>query len=251
MEEHGRKGIDMEGCKKMTAFNTDEELHRYVDHLFRKYQPTKQIQELRAEILSNLEAKVADLTASGMDYRDAVQQAKDSIRSIDNLVDGHPVIYMNRFFLELFQRGLLYCLIAWILTIPLRIVGLGIVTNLILMALSVVGSIAYFAMYFIFHDGDRAKLHVKKTVDCHFVEQLTKTSWLIWALFIVVMTLTTTAAQFGSNLWFARPVQIDGPYQFGVLVIRYALPFVSMIVPLMFQASHKLISKHAVGENDE
>lgn len=57
-----------------------------MDHLFRKYQPTKQIQELKVEILSNLEAKVADLTASGMAYRDAVQQVKDSIRSIDNWI---------------------------------------------------------------------------------------------------------------------------------------------------------------------
>jgi len=132
----------------MEGFNKQEELNHYVDHLFRKYKPTQQIRELKAEILSNLEAKVADLTASGMNDHEAVQQAKNSIRSVDHLVDGNIRVFIHPFRLELVQMGLLFSLIAWILTIPFRIFGLGVLLNTILMALCIVGSIVYFAMYF-------------------------------------------------------------------------------------------------------
>jgi hypothetical protein len=235
----------------MEGFNKQEELNRYVDHLFRKYKPTQQIRELKAEILSNLEAKVADLTASGMNDHEAVQQAKNSIRSVDHLVDGNIRVFIHPFRLELVQMGLLFSLIAWILTIPFRIFGLGVLLNTILMALCIVGSIVYFAMYFSSKRKKEEALQAKKYVNYRLVAKLKRASWSIWSLFIIVVTLTTTAVQFGSHIWFARPVTIDGPYQWAVLAIKYALPFASVIVPLLFHVAEKLAFKYEAGERDE
>ena len=73
---------------------------------------------------------------------------------------------------------------------------------------------------------------------------------MLWALYMFVTTLATTAVFFGSNLWFSRPIHIDGPYQFSLLMIRYALPFISILLPLLARDSFRLIEKYEVGEED-
>jgi hypothetical protein len=48
------------------------ELNRYVDGLFSGYKENHQIEDLKAEILGNLEAKRADLVFSGLNESDAI-----------------------------------------------------------------------------------------------------------------------------------------------------------------------------------
>jgi len=42
-------------------------IENHVDSMFSKYKASKKINELKYEVLSNLEAKVQDLTENGMD----------------------------------------------------------------------------------------------------------------------------------------------------------------------------------------
>ena len=60
-----------------------EELKSYVELLFKPLPQFGADLELKEEILSNLEAKVEDLTAQGMEKEEAVRQAKASITSVD------------------------------------------------------------------------------------------------------------------------------------------------------------------------
>lgn len=240
------------GRQRSQVAERHEPLRRYVDDLFRNYKPNRQIQDLKAEILSNLEAKVEDLTASGIPYPQAVRQATADIQRVDVLIDGRRTVAINRLWIELVRDGVLLTLMAWILTIPFTVLRLGVQTNLLLMGLSVAGSILYFAVYFILTQWQGGRyMATVKTVRYDAAMKRRTMVWVLWGCFMVAVTLTNAAVTFGSNIWFARPFILDGPYQLAVLVTRFGLPFVSIIVPLLFHRIPVLILKHEVEEVHE
>jgi len=225
-----------------------DSLKNHVDGMFSKYKESKQIRELKYEVLSNLEAKLQDLTGNGMEYNEAVNKAIASIDSIDYLIDGNSQIYANKYKLEYIQIGLLYSIIAWILTIPLGVIGLGIAWNTIFFIISITLGIWYFTLN---KKRDSEFFERKSFINLEAAVKVRKSAWIIWVLYIIVYTLFTTAVHFGSNIWFSRPVNISGPYQFAVVAIRYLLPLITMIIPLILNRAPKLILKYEVGEDDE
>ena len=225
-----------------------DSLKNHVDSMFSRYKGNKKMDELKYEILSNLEAKVDDLIASGVERSEAINRAKESINSIDYLIDGNKQIYVNKYKLEYIQIVLLYSIIAWILTIPVKIVGIGIILNIILFICSTIIGIRYLLLN---RKGDSEYFQCKSTINIQLTFKVRKIVWIIWLLFIVASTLYTTAIQFGSNIWFSRRVIITGPYQFAVVAISYALPLISIIIPLIINVAPKLILKYEVGEDDE
>ncbi|MGG1660642.1 permease prefix domain 1-containing protein [Brevibacillus sp. NRS-1366] len=225
-----------------------DRLHNYVEQLFIKYKGSKQVQELKQEVLSNLEAKVADLTANGMDEGEAVRVAKDGIITIDDLIDSNRKVYINQWRLELVQIGLLYFLIAWIIALPFRIIGSGILLNELLSFITFILGISYLVLR-----TRKQALYLRQTatLDLQAAFYRRKLGWVIWSIFIGVMVLYTTAIHFGSNIWFSRPATFSGPYQFAVVAIAYVQPFFSILVPLLLHAMPKLIMKYEVGEEDD
>jgi len=223
-------------------------LRNHVENMFRSYKENKQIRELKNEILSNLEAKAADLAANGMEYNDAVNKAKDSITSIDHLIDVNIRVYINKYKLEYLQIVLLYSIIAWIVTIPLKIIGAGILINLLFFILSFIIGIFYFQLC---RKEKVEYFSIESFLNIQRAYKIRKIAWILWLLFIVSSILLTTAVQFGSNIWFSRPVNISGPYQFAVMVLRYMLPFISIIFPLIINAAPKLILRYEVAYVDE
>lgn len=223
-------------------------LKSHVDSMFNKYKENKQIKELKSEVLSNLEAKVDDLITNGMEYNEAVSKAKESINNIDHLIDQNVKVYINKYKLEYIQIVLLYFIIAWIITIPLGIIGEGGILNIVLLISSFTIGIWYILLN---KKGEHPYSQSTAFINLQFIFKIKKITWIIWLLFILVSTLYTTAIFFGSNIWFSRPIKIMGPYQFAEITIRYMLPFISIIFPLIFNVAPKLISRYEVGENNE
>lgn len=223
-------------------------LKSHVEHLFSGYKENKQIKELKEEILSNLEAKVADLTVDGMEYNQAVIMATRNIDSVDDLIDGNKKVYSNRFKLEFIQIALLYSLIAWIVTIPLGILNISTVINTFLLII-----VFMIAILFLILNTQKKISYLNKITiyNMNTWIRFRKIAWLIWGLFMIAAILGITAIHFGSNLWFSRPISISGPYQFAVIVVNYALPFISIIIPLLINTSLKLIHKYEVGVENE
>ena len=225
-------------------------LNQYVDHLFRKYRGIKQAEELKLEVLSNLEAKAADLTAAGMTYDEAVQQTKQSITSIDHLIDANQQVYLNPFKLEYVQIGLLYFIVGWIVTMPLLFLHMGgELWNVLLLFAVILTGIFYLVMLRGKKDADYLK--PKISINRHKLFRIRTLIWNLWGLFLLVSFLFTTGVQFGSNIWFSRPIHIDGPYQFAQISLSYLLPFISIMIPLLFHQAPKLMQKYEVGEYDE
>ncbi|MBW8351124.1 permease prefix domain 1-containing protein [Bacillus sp. IITD106] len=221
------------------------ELKVYVDHLFKKYKNYRDIDELKEEILGNLEAKMADLIAEGVDEKSAIAKAKSSITNIDNLIDSNISVKISQFWFKAYQIAFLYFIIAWIITIPFTIVGIGILLNFMLFLIVLILLVIYLILGKTLNQEKIGQLNIVSFI------KTKKVIWLLWSLFIVIALGCITAILFGSNIWFARPIYIDGPYQFGVLAARYAMPFISIIIPLIFTAWVKILSQFEVREQHE
>lgn len=224
------------------------ELKDYVDKLFKKHGNSKQVIDLKEEILANLEAKKNDLMNQGLDETAAIQQAKKSILSVDNLIEGNKMVNITRLKIESLQWTLIYLIIAWIVTIPLGIFNLGRKAGLLLFMAIIIVGIAY-----LLTSCNKRKICFDETSAINYLAfgRLKKIVWIIWGLLMAVSILSTTAIYFGSNIWFSRPIHIDGPYAFGVMIFRYLLPIITIVVPLMINKVYRLINKYEAGDRNE
>ncbi|WP_411502510.1 permease prefix domain 1-containing protein [Brevibacillus centrosporus] len=222
-----------------------DKIQQHVDRLFRTYKGSKQAQELKQEILSNLQARVADMTMSGVSREAAISSAIANIPSIAHLLDEKPRVFLYRFWVEWVQRVLLFTLIAWIVTMPFRFVGNGTGSNTLLMFIALGIGIVYGGLLLL-------KRYDRKTggMNVQAALRLRKIGWLLWVLLMGVSLFYTTALHFGSNLWFSRPIHISGPYQFANVAIDYLKPFVTLLIPLALHMVPKLLMKYEVGEAD-
>lgn len=233
------------------------QLARHVDHLFSQYRGSIQAQEMKEEILSNLEEKMSDYIQQGMSYGEAFDRTIEHIdmSAVEELIDGNQRIYINRYITELVQTALIYCLIAWILTIPLKVMlgsALvmfdGMILNKIFMSLSAVLGVTYAAMAF--RKNEQVK-NMKAVIDVKSILPWKRRVWQIWGVFIIVMFVTNTAISYGSNIWFGRSIQITGPYALAQSIIPYLYPMISIIIPLLMQRACNIIGKYEVSTDNE
>lgn len=221
-----------------------DDLKSYVERLFAGHKKTGDVEELKAEILSNLEARIADHVAEGLPYDEALARAKRSLENVEDLLPDRKMVYVNRRRVELLQAALLYSLIAFVLTVPLRLISYrGFAANVVLFIAVIVLGIAYLLLS---SRKEEAYLNAVAALNGQKLRRYSKAAWLLWTLYVVVMTAFNTAMHFGSDIWFGRSAHIDGPYQFAVLAAAYALPFITIILPLLFTKAHALAEKHEV-----
>lgn len=223
-------------------------LKNHVNRLFIGYEENQQVRELKEEILSNLTAKVADLESNGVEHKEAVSLAIQSIERVDHLLDDEIEVFTNKFKVELIQSALIYSIIAWIMTMPASIFRMGILVNYLLLVVVIILGIMFLIL------NGKKEDSFKNNVSLYSIESILryrKVAWRIWWLFIGIVLISITAVQFGSNLWFWRPVTMEGPYQHAVLFVTYLIPFTSLIIPMLFSKSVMLIQKNRAGEPNE
>ncbi|WP_211222617.1 permease prefix domain 1-containing protein [Paenibacillus daejeonensis] len=218
-------------------------MKQHVDNLFRGYRETAQVRDMKEEILGNLEAKTADLIAQGWDEEDAKHHAVASITSIDGLMDEEVKIAMKPFLLDLTQWTLIFLLLAWIIAIPSRAVGAGVLAQLVIMiSLICVGCWYVILLLLMRHNSDGLRLvHRGK------LTRIVRVVWGLWIVFLLICWLDVTGMLFASNIWFGRPIEISGPYQFAVIVYQYILPLLSLIVPLSARTALRILPRHERG----
>ncbi|WP_141432076.1 hypothetical protein [Bacillus sp. 03113] len=223
------------------------ELREYVDHLFRNYKNYSGTIELKEEIVGNLEAKVSHLIGNGLNKKDAIAKAKNSITKIDDLIDGNIPVFIGQFQFNIFQIAYIYILIAWIVTIPFSIFRVGIVISYGLFFICIILGIVYLFLI------NKMKESSKKIKHLNVISivRTNKIVWLLWVLYIMIYWVYLSAVFFSSNIWFSRTVYIDGPYQFGILIAKYALPLISIVIPLILNACIKLLPQYEAREFHE
>lgn len=219
------------------------DLQGYVDGLFRHQHLTPEIKDLKEEILSNMLAKRDDLIAQGVDAETATERAKESLSAIDYLIDGNQLTDVSKYRLECIQTILLNCVIFWILSLPLLFTCYAL--------FSYVGILfVIFAACIYLTEKKRKAKHVA-FLSINASERRKKIVWVIWGLFFVVVSGTMAAVTFGSNIWFARPLNISGPYQMANIAVRIYLPLLTIIVPITFSNFSKILLNNRKGHENE
>lgn len=220
-----------------------DELKKYMDDLFAHQQHTAKAQDLKDEIYSNLLAKKQDLMNQGYSEDEAIVKTKESILSIDNIIEGNQLTYINRFKAECRQTLLLYATILWILSMPVIIMGampFFIITFLLVVAFG----ISYLS-------SKKQNQDEIAFINRYQYKTIRTTAWIIWLIFFAVCTVTISAIMFGSNIWFARPVQITGPYEFALIAVRYYIPVTTILLPIAIGSFPQILAKNERRDENE
>ena len=207
-----------------------DSLERYINQLFARYPKTQANLEARDEILSNLRARIADDLSHGLSEKEAIANAKNSIPSLDFLDSKQRLTVSTRAFaLNILQHVLLCLSVAWIVSLPFRMFHTsGRILNTAYLLMIIAAGILYFL----------ARLLSPSTVTRVSLRSLQKASrwvWILFALFLLLDLALVTGIRFGSNLWFSRPIHINGPDQFALLAADYFLPATFLWIPLAVQ----------------
>ncbi|MEK4074867.1 MULTISPECIES: permease prefix domain 1-containing protein [unclassified Paenibacillus] len=221
---------------------------RHVNRLFAHAQDTLDNRELKEEIHSNLAARIDDYISQGMSEEKAFQTAIQHIAGMDEVMSDHRRVQRVPYWTALLQSALIYSLVAWIITIPMRVLMQGSAINNLLMIVSLIVGGMY-VLYLLINKTNDSATSVKTTViRIPALVQWNRRIWWLWAALILVLWGTQAALRFGSNIWFNRPIQVDGPYQFAVIVIAFAIPLLSVIIPLVVHRAYRIVSKYEVSD---
>lgn len=222
------------------------DIKHHVDYLFRSYKHSHNINDLKAEILSNLEAKRSDLIADGYDETTATKQAIESIDNIDYLIDGNKNIWIHQLQVEALQHLLLYLTIAWVITIPLCVFTvLATRANIRYVSGVIIAGILYLIMR---SNKNATYINSTRYVTINRFKTASLFTWAIWGIYFISQEILVTATHFGSNLWFGHSLKIGGPYVFAQIVTDYLIPLSTILIPLIVSKLPKLIEKYEVGE---
>lgn len=219
------------------------ELKEYVDGLFRNQHLTPEVKDLKEEILSNMLAKREDLIAQGLDVESATEKAKKSMLTVDSLIDENQLTDIEMYHLECAQALFLNCIIFWIFSLPLLFTCYALFSYIGLMIVIASGCV------YISKKGKNVK-HIA-FLSIKVSEQRKRTTWIIWGLFFFVVIGIMIVLTFGSDLWFGRPLNINGPYQMANTAVRFYLPLLTIIIPITISNFSKILLKNRKGHEDE
>ena len=212
------------------------DLETYVDGLFRHQRMTPEVRDLREEILSNMIAKREDLMAQGYDEAAATEKAKESLSSVDSLIDGNQLTCVGSYRAACLQTTLLSCVLFWILSLPLLFFRFGFFSTLGFW-LTLIFGLLY--LWRIKNPSDAVAF-----LSISAARRRRTIVWILWGLFFLVCTGVIAAVTFASNLWFGRPVVFTGPYQFVALVMRFYPPLLTILIPITVGSFPKILYKN-------
>ncbi|MDE6984576.1 MAG: hypothetical protein K2O99_08605 [Lachnospiraceae bacterium] len=219
------------------------DLKDYVDELFRHQRLTPEVRDLKEEILSNMTAKMEDLTAQGIEADVAAKKAKESLTAIDCLIDANQLTDITKYHLECTQTVLLNCIIFWIFSLPLLFTHFATFSYLGLL-LTITFAVVYLLQ-------TKQQTEVVAFLSITASERRKKIAWIVWGLFFAVCAGTMAALTFGSDIWFGRPLNISGPYQMANIAVRFYMPLLTILIPVTVSSFTKLLLKNRKGHENE
>ncbi len=219
------------------------ELQEYVEQLFRHQKKTAETEDLKEEILSNMMARKSDLLSQGFDEQTAVKKTKESLCSVGELIEDCQFTDVYQYRLECIQTILLNSVIFWIFSLPLMFTGHMLMSDLGLLA-TAVSAVLYMVKR-------KAEPEAASFLSISASRNRKKLVWILWCMFFLVCTLTIAALTFGSSLWFGRPLQLSGPYQFAVVATRFYLPLLTIVIPVTVGKFTTLLIKNEKRKENE
>lgn len=226
----------------------EKRINRHLDSLFAGAQHTREHQELKEEIRSNLTARIEDYLEKGMDEEQAFQTAVQHMDGMEQFMSDYRSVKRVPYWTALLQSTLIYSLAAWIVTIPMRMMLEGAALNNTFLLVSLI--VGAFYSFYLLSSRQREVSNEQSTIRIHMplLRQWQRRAWWLWAAAVLAIWGTQAALRFGSNVWFSRPIQVDGPYQLAVLLFAFAVPLLSIMIPLVVHRAYRNVSKYEVGD---
>lgn len=219
-----------------------DELGAYVDALFARRGDTPENRDLKEEIYGNLAARRDDLIAQGVPEAEAVRAAKAQLPSLDGVLGTGVRVRAQQWRAGRMQALLLASVIVWILTIPTLLVRAGAA------CLAAGAAVVVFGILYLRRRRDDPAEII--TVDTVQLRRTCRRVWLIWGVCFAVCIAAASAVLFASNVWFSRPVRIDGPYALGAAAAPYYLALSTAAYPIMVGTFPHLLARLEGGETD-
>lgn len=232
-----------------------KELERYVKQLFRQQADTAEMRDLKEEILSNMQAQKADLMAQGLSEDEAIRQVKNSLPSLDGLVEDQQLTWVDRYHTDCLRAMLLTSIVYWILILPTQVLSwaqsnwffqakwyllFGMVITLIL-------AVAYWIQKSLHQD----RAERRAISECRRKVALV---WKFWGALVAVILLTEIGVYWASDIWFHRPLHlphINGPWSLAVTLLPFYLLALTALVPLTAAQFPKMLQKQRKEPDDE
>lgn len=229
----------------------ERRMNRHLESLFAGAQDTLEHRELKEEIRSNLAARIDDYLAEGMSEEKAFQTAIQHMDGMEQFMSDYRHVKRVPYWTALWQSTLIYSLVAWIITIPTRVMLGGAALNNLLLIISLIVGAAYVVYSMSNRENGSGSSDTEKTtrVRVLVLKQWQRRAWWLWATVVLVLWGTQAALRFGSNIWFDRPIQVNGPYQLAVILFAFALPLLSILIPLVVHRAYRIVSKYEVSDN--
>ena len=213
------------------------DLECFVEDLFHAYRNAPGAGDLKAEILSNMQARQADLMAQGYSEAEAAQRAMDRAPDVGLLLKGRrPVYYVGHYRAACAQNALLASVLFWIASLPLMFLTFPELSYLGLIATLVTGGLYW---YWHRHAGDETAPR-----DHRQLRNTARLLWVCWGVFFLVMAGMWCAEAFGRNLWFGRPLREMGPYQFALRLVPLYQLLLTIVLPITFGTFPKLLLRY-------
>lgn len=109
-----------------------DELKKYVDELFKKYNNIPDIENLKSATLKKLTKKQVSYMKQGLNSKMAIEKAKTTITEIDHLIPNNIKVCQNQYKVAFLQHMLLYLLIGWVILLPSNIISEGLIVQTII-----------------------------------------------------------------------------------------------------------------------
>lgn len=214
-----------------------DELQKYVESLFSHQKKNSETDDLKEEILSNMIAKKNDLVSQGFSENEAIQKVKESLLSIDELIEDNQLTDIQEYSLQCSYSILFNCVLFWIFSMPLLVMKYSLICFIGLIA-TVISGICYYMKL-----KNRSQNQIIAFISVSEKRNKRKKAWILWCLFYLVASLSIAIISFGSNIWFVRPIKITGPYAFANIIARSYVPLLSIFIPITIDNFTKLLIK--------
>lgn len=212
-----------------------KEVQAYIETLFVYQKKTPQSAEMKEKLLDCMTRKINELISQGQTGIQAFHTIKRSISAEEWLLNGNQLTDMAGYKTQCLYYILLNCVLFWIFTLPLLFTKYALISFIGLVA-TIILAISY-------------AITLKKSKSAEKVALISvsengkrrKVAWIIWSVFALVYILAVALVLFGSNLWFGRPVEISGPYEFANIAVHFYIPLLTVFIPITFHCLTKTL----------
>jgi hypothetical protein len=218
-----------------------DDLERYVNVLFADYAAVPAAQRLRIDMLNQLLLKKEALQISGLGEQEAIQEVLSGLDDFGAPAEGNLLIYINLFYHQTLHDMLLWLLAAFVMSVPLLVLGRPLFSILFLAA------VAAAAFFYLRHN--QADWQAVAFVDSGDLLRRIRRVWMLALAAMAVWLLVAAAVSFGSES-IAIPVAGSGPYRTALLLARFYPGFLLLFVPLVFATQGKALFACEVGNED-